>query len=149
MRRKFRSRSSLQTAFNNRKYITRRIRLTISTRPPIPRQLASLARTLSLSPPSISRCPSLSRSFRRHRVKHIYIVTRTHTETMRLPACVLALTSRRVERARQETIYTIGGIPELTSVLRRHARLIHIRDTSAVRATRLQPFIAIRRHVIC
>jgi len=41
-------------------------------------------------------------------------------------------------------------IPELTSVLRRHARLIRIRDTSPyIRATRLQPFIAIRRYVIC
>lgn len=39
-------RFSLQTAFNNRKYITRRIRLTISTRPPIPRRLASLVNTL-------------------------------------------------------------------------------------------------------
>lgn len=106
MRRKFRSRSSLQTAFNNRKYITRRIRLTISTRPPIPRQLASLVGTLFVY---LAINLLLSRSpfaVRRHRVKHIYIVTRTHTETMRLPAYVLVLTPS--PRVREETICTIG-----------------------------------------
>lgn len=35
-RRNFRSSFSLQTAFNNRKHITRRIRLTVSARPLIP-----------------------------------------------------------------------------------------------------------------
>lgn len=105
MRRKFRSRFSLQTAFNNRKYITRRIRLTISTRPPIPRQLASfnlpLSSSLSLSLALLSPSPALS--------IFILLLARASGDNLH---------DRR------------GGIPELASVLRRHARLIRIRDTS-------------------
>lgn len=130
MRRKLRSRSSLQTAFNNRKYITRRIRLTISTRPPIPRQLASLTSTLFVHPAiNLSLSSSLAPPFAVTGLS-IFILLLVHIPRR----CVYPLThsylcSRSRASARGDNLHD-RHIPELASVLRRHARLIHIRDTS-------------------
>lgn len=144
MRRKFRSRSSLQTAFNNRKYITRRIRLTISTRPPIPRQLASLVGTLFVY---LAINLLLSRSPFAVIGLSIFILLLVHIPRR----CVSPLTysylrRRRACERRQFARSAYPGIsfrPSLPRTADSHQRYI------AVRAARLQPFIAIRRHVIC
>lgn len=127
MRRKFRSRSSLQTAFNNRKYITRRIRLTISTRPPIPRQLASLVATLFVY---LAINLLLSRSPFAVIGLSIFILLLVHIPRRCVsPPLTYSYLRRRRARARGDNLHD-RHIPELASVLRCHARLIRIRDTS-------------------